>query len=770
MRLLWNGLPGAGGSVSKELRPRRRGVWKRNMFRCLPTDPRWISSRSRRACVQLLLATGVTCSASAAAAEILISPQYPKSSDRLVSGPDAIQVRVDTTYDLASVEATVGDVTVELTYSSTTKTWGGPFPFDQLASGEWTFAIAAVDVFGELSEAAVEVVVDRPPEIIVREPSSLVAYSSTLPLDIGCTDVEGECEITVYFDDEVIYEGGPEFQEELVLDSAFGEHTVRVKVDDQVRELYHYGGAAHAVPKPTIQWLAGRSAPPLELVTHVAGRIVDLDDQRVLWLAEDQLVLRTLGSSADVRLGTKERLGAAHLTADGAIWEDAERREILLLTPDSSEPMVVAGPAGELRYGDGTAAFCELDQNGSITECHVWDQVTNARVSLEQGVPLAVSDAGDVLYVDRADRHLRAARLDDQGTLQATLELGESYGSVWGIDDGVQFDGTRVGVSYIGDVSASQDAVRFYDGASWQQVFSGERPWQLSGRPTTLVNSGWAAYSYAVGSDHLEVRRLSPTSDATEMCVWSETCTMAALAPNGTMLLNFQGGTYLVEPEVVPGWLAPDRGAWRTHGSDFFYLHDFAGEQVLERAVAERALQAAPAPAVLDRPEPGSRDDDAGPASDGDDPGVDAALDDSVGSGDDSDDASDPEDAGASTDEGASDDDVASDDDTSDEQDDDGASDDTSDGADDGRSDDEASGSADDDPAASADAGSDGPSAGKASSSLGGGCALHNGPGQTAARAGVLSLLLLLLAGARRSRAGLAKNDQRLGTAGHPRR
>ena len=512
---------------------------------------------------------------------------------KIVGASLNVNAVVSSVYQLTEVHAEVGGIGSSLLYSSGIGSWVGTLAIGPLAWGSYTLTITAEDVFGETETAQVLINHDEPPVLSVQDPILWAVARPSLHAAASCADDDpGGCahtSIEVYKVNGIpvmpvgLAAGTSSFDQTVSLAAYEGKTvTLRVKGVDSAGQSAVHDGTVFV-----------DSSPKLIEVERVAGRVLDADAQRVLWMKPDEttLVLRdraaqqdtVISSGPKVRYGFVTPVGAIALTLGGVV--ESRQGQVLVIS-QSMNSLYIAG------------SYATFNQS---TDSVVYDLVSGTTVVSVKAVYPAlfsigptVGDNGDFIYADVPGiRRYRNGMWED-------LWLSPSgYHNLSPVTDGVRIVYIRL------STGGGNESLRFYDGNVEAELaaptptmhFEGDL---MPGRDYQL-NGGYIAFTRGGGAGR-QVWVRAANGQESQLTFWNTSSSLdsaykynafgslpfmvgKAVSPLGEVMLanggkryRGVGGGFPEEISSALGWSAWRDGEWYVlMGGSLFTLDNGGG-------------------------------------------------------------------------------------------------------------------------------------------------------------------------------------------------
>jgi hypothetical protein len=475
-----------------------------------------------------------------------------------------VTAAVDSTYEVASVQATVGPVSGDLVYGGT-NAWSKDLSIASLGFGKFTLTVTATDRLSNQASATVDFQHDRPPTLTVLAPADVWEVARPgLRVAATCTD-DGPSPCTVSV--------GTKLTE---FDQNWAPLASATSALDQVVSLAPFEGKyvhlrfmardasgqdAAGVVKA---WVAVESSPALVEVDRAPGFIYDADARRILYMdwpdgfGMGHLSLLDRSTRAITAIGTQ---------FGGIFFEPAVATDQTGYTTIAAQLTSVgaAYQRASFRYGGGfwdfrgpSSTLIETDAFASVTkraDYAIWDGYGQnlpgpagtsrlLRDFQQQATAVVTAGAtvapnGDLLYVSGGDiwrvKLGVASQLTTTGTVSSTAPISS--------------DGQHV--LYVDSIAGMPWLMMVDDGGT-KQIAPGATSYQVSG--------GWVAFTKpGAANGPAQVWRRAPDGTSTQVTFLGTPSAIQGLAPDGTIIAASSGRHYL----AVPGGplITPDVGS-----------------------------------------------------------------------------------------------------------------------------------------------------------------------------------------------------------------
>ncbi len=459
------------------------------------------------------------CSLSAFAhAAVTVNITQPSAGD-LVGDSLSIAATIGSPYQLASVTATAGTASGNLTTSLSSS---GTLDLSGVATGPTTLTVTATDTQGNSGSAQVVIKHDYPPIVAVSAPLPLTVARPNVRVTGTCSDGDAyPCQSLA------VRVGSP---------TGTPLATVNASSMDQVIALDAYRGqqiALYLVATDTAGSTAASAgvpvfvddSPQLVEVATVPNPIVDVDETRIL----HGMTIRTRGTTTDVALpsslGDTCRLSPKGALCNAGEWKDGA----VVATWNQAATTGVSGFRMFAARG-GYAVWVDTDGKGNYS---AWYRDSAADTTTKVLTNPYFIYAGDVGANGLAAYIIQSATGANYfpvytysgGTLAPITPTNTKY-------EGVLIDGNNViyrqwFLGYEGDVF-------LYTGTDTLTFTSGGCNLPFS----YAVNGGWTAYNVAVDAcQTLQVWTRAPDDTRHQLSIWSTSSTIDAVSDTGEVMM-----------------------------------------------------------------------------------------------------------------------------------------------------------------------------------------------------------------------------------------
>lgn len=330
-------------------------------------------------------------------------PFGPRSTVTVDDG-FTLGVRIDSTYELATVAATVNGLTIPLSLGPYDQfgrhVWGARFDLAGVPRGPLDLVVTATDVLGNSMDAVfLGVTLDRSPVIRVASPIENLIALTRFQLQATCTDDDpAGCRSLVATIGNVVVTGKDEVSKEIDLARHAGGEGLWLR-------LVAKDSAGHEKVVSYVVYVEDNPRLSQHFAVDLRGTAWDADDSRVLWVdraIESAPVLKLL----DLKAGTTEvvdshpdvaTLERAYLSPVGAIYlRNSNGKPSLFEWRDGSLVLLASNVAGLRLAGEWAVYQVEVPSAPSAN----WRRhlVSATSVGLPAGRDLDVATNGDVVF------------------------------------------------------------------------------------------------------------------------------------------------------------------------------------------------------------------------------------------------------------------------------------------------------------------------------------------------------------------------------------
>jgi hypothetical protein len=332
-----------------------------------------------------LLATAATPLVAQHVTVTIVTPQPSQlSGDEL-----AIKVIAGSASQIQGVTATVADRTGNLGFNATENRWIGTLSLAGLTRGPLQLTVTAQNVLGFDDSESVTFIHDNAPVVLVTAPEPESVARPQLRITATCTDDDGAgcVSLTVTDDstDEILASGTSSIDEDVTIGG--GALTLIFTGTDSAGQVVRKKRFVYS------EW-----SQRLDEFHSVGGRIVDVNADRILWLAANgkSLSIRDISAGTDTHIpiieGRVPLTTEAYLTPRGAIFVAWDGDSILtsriyewqdgvllgpLDSPNSIESLESDSPYAIWNSGPGNNSILSLRNTLTGTTTPVTDHVMN---------------------------------------------------------------------------------------------------------------------------------------------------------------------------------------------------------------------------------------------------------------------------------------------------------------------------------------------------------------------------------------------------------
>lgn len=496
-------------------------------------------TQSVTATVAGLLPTAFTAKALQQSPGLTVSPASAGSSDATY----AAMLRVDAVFEIASVTATIGSVALPLQPSaSDPAVYVGSMDLTGLPSGAAEVVYTATDVAGHVTDALLDIQIDRSPAISVTSPVDGAVARPTLQLDVSCTDDQACTQVRATIGGQLVATGTQSLHQAVDLSSLDGSaQTIVLSVSDAAGHVTSIMRSIY-VESSTFQHVVAQGGGPL--LDYLGTRTLYLDSAQ----STPALVLHD--GSGDV-LTTLEPANAHNqgitggLFPAGAIYafslqysNQADGADVVVKEwRDGTSTVLTAPLSRDLIVAGNWAAYSS--SNGTVMAAWRRDLTTGAstQVSPNDAWASTVEDLaanGDVVFRDNEPTHVVRVGRYAQGAF-AWLWDGECSA-------GARTDGAAV-IATVEDCGSSQETIGMTDGTTYRTLRTAQPgvPWSYA------VANGWVAYLVRDAQSVAQVWRHGPAGEQ-QVTQLAHDATVDAVGKDGTIVLDAGGRRYLAAP------------------------------------------------------------------------------------------------------------------------------------------------------------------------------------------------------------------------------
>jgi MYXO-CTERM domain-containing protein len=452
-----------------------------------------------------------------------------------------VAATITSAYQLASVQAQVGALTVPLPISAST---AGTLDLTSVPTGSTTLTITATDMQGNSGSAQVVFRHDHAPSLAIAAPLPGTVARPSLPVEATCTDTDAYGCATI----------------DVRLGSATGTvlATVNASAMNQTIALDTYSGqqinlyvvatdAAGMTSVSSALPIYVDTSPRLVEVQSVPAPIVDVDSTRILY----GTTIRTRGTTDDVALPAAVG-NTCRLSPSGALCNAGEWKNGAVVatwtTSNPANPPVFAARGNYAIWGapdsaGGNGAYYRDSTAGTTTEL----------ANLGYGPVFAedVAVNGDAVFViQNTTEDGYPVYLYRGGTFTALTSTTTNAKYQNALTDGINviYEQRYIGIGGGG-------AYLLTSGGTVTLRADRELGCSLFGQPHAL-SGGWAAYARPDSGCQTQIWTRAPDDTRTQLSVWSTSSTVDALNDAGqVMMLNTSSlgaYRYLASPGVFP--------------------------------------------------------------------------------------------------------------------------------------------------------------------------------------------------------------------------
>lgn len=285
---------------------------------------------------------------------IVIRVLSPQDND-LIADSLTVMTQITSNFELSAVDTNIANQSASLSYfdvfnngvASCDNCFAGDINLSGVPSGSYVLAIEATDTRENAVSASVPVTLDRPPELIINSPIALSVARPSIEFDATCSDLEGDCEIRLSVAGVSLAQADNELLRTLELPTYDGE---LISMDVRVTD------SAGQIVTETRQ-IYVETSPLLNLIAKTDGRILDFNDEALLYELGDSIFLRVEGGTVtELPLPEVSGIYRAFLTPrgfivswttgsvlDAKLWELNDGTIYQLARPNSTQSLSVSG-------------------------------------------------------------------------------------------------------------------------------------------------------------------------------------------------------------------------------------------------------------------------------------------------------------------------------------------------------------------------------------------------------------------------------------------
>jgi hypothetical protein len=501
------------------------------------------------ATVQGLASVTFTAKALSTSAAISVSPFAP-TAGAVVGSSISIAVTVSSTYQLASVSASIGASSAPLSYGTligrTAVGWGGVLPAAQLPQGPAEVIVTATDVFANSTDLIVPVQLDRVPSVAVTLPQDGSLARPKTEFAATCADdaAAGCVSLMVSVDGTTLATSSTGVLSRSLDLSAYEGRSITLAI---------VGTDAIGQTAASSRVVYVESSSHLLTVAEVGGPVTDAGGARVLFVDSSTgvpaLQLRDLTAGTTQTLETGDVVVATFgfLTTGGALYEHQApgptfaQRLYEWRAGAVSDLGRLASPQS-LRVAGDKATYSALDPVRTLMSRDLVSGISQAATTDAANGQNDVAANGDIAYwtFNTAALGYNVYRLRNGVARALTADPAATTWNTSPITDGVNV----VYIKITPCCALQTYRIAMHDGTT-EKVLSVP---QTSAGLSYAAAGGFVAYtSRDAVSPALQVWRHGPEGER-QLSFFGISSTIDALAPDGTVIFSNSGRRYRAKP------------------------------------------------------------------------------------------------------------------------------------------------------------------------------------------------------------------------------
>lgn len=461
-----------------------------------------------------------------------------------------VSASVISTYQIASVHATVGDTGATLTFSAGNGRWNGTIPIGALAEDTLTLTVQATDVFDSVGSATGLIIHDKPPTVTLGGVLPWSVARPDISVNAACHDGgSGGC---VTFELRAYYRGAGTNTYYVLAngtDSIAGSYSLSMLDGEEANIWLHaVDGQGLATNSPLIPVVVTTS-------THIApyasrnGRVLDQLGSRTLYLRDDS----AYAFVADTQAGTLDSFpvipGLLHvresrLFSTGAVL-GMEITNALYLRRWSGGAYSDTHVGGYDLRGDLALYNPYPDNDGVIR----WQLVPNTTTKFGSGqtgpTDNGLGSNGEFAFYYQTNATPEHAYLVRNDSVIAVPQ-DSLYQAGPVTDSGNVVYAERHG---------SAEHLMLWNGDSVTELAFKSTGFASYPPQNYLARGGWIAWTAPDGTGNLQVWRRSPAGVKTQVTFFASGNFLEELGSDGTVV--FAGGSPTRRYAVFPGSISP---------------------------------------------------------------------------------------------------------------------------------------------------------------------------------------------------------------------
>ena len=452
---------------------------------------------------------------------------------------EQLEVRLDASAVAAVVEvsAHVGAASSQLVLEETTQgvqRFAGAVDLSALAEGDQELEVRLLDDAGVTVSVVRPFSFDRPPSLSLIRPVAEAVATPLLELEAECADALSDaCSLVVEalrpgFPDEVVASGDDAIATMLDL-TGFdgGAVTLRVTARDEMGQ--------ETVEN---QVVFVEASPMLAETERLEGTVLDADDERVLYLVDNALRVRSRadGSEVDVPLAPSVRVRRdARLSSFGALFVDEVDGGVYSWSAEDSgelEPLRIgrADPVDSVRFAGNYAIWSE---DGMLYRHFTLAPATDLVASDVVPIGSDVTRSGVVVFAKGPDVFRWTLGVTKNFTMDPVAT-----------NDQPTFDGSNVVCR-----QTEGDGFRIvYGDGSGTEALTTYSDDEVRKDDDYRARGGWIAFTREEGEGLRQVWLRRPGGPPRQLASFDTSCVIEGLSASGEVVFRTGGRRYLGSP------------------------------------------------------------------------------------------------------------------------------------------------------------------------------------------------------------------------------
>jgi len=497
---------------------------------------------------------------------IVIQVLSPQTND-LITDTLTVMTQITSDFELSSVDTNIANQSASLSYFDAFNNgvafcdncFAGDINLSGVPSDSYVLAIEATDTRENAVNASVPVTLDRPPELTINSPIALSVARPSIEFDATCSDLEGDCEIRLSVAGVSLAQADNELLRALELPTYDGELiSMDVRVTDSAGQIV-----------TETRHIYVETSPMLNLIAKTHGRILDFNDEALLYELGDSVFIWNIetGAETELLLPNVSNIYRAFLTPRGLIvswttgsvldaklWELNDGTIYQLARPNSTQSLVVSG-----NYAVFNTDGVNPNQGRKLIRRNLLT-TNNSVISEDSGnISNDVYADGSVAFWDKDYRVLNS----DGTSSNVVASDAQRWATYPLIGD------NRV-LYRLHDPCCSNQQYSIRAVVDGNDLFLGDfRDQEVSPSRDYLIEGQWIAYTEIGNAGQTHVWTYSPEGEKTKRTDFGSNSHIVAMSADGEVILSNQSAWYISTPSDLPEDLELNTGLIRKAGDSW---------------------------------------------------------------------------------------------------------------------------------------------------------------------------------------------------------